>query len=109
MSLSDTPIDFNQLILSELAEMRIEAKDSFRNVNARIDITNGRLKQHDIDIALLQRDMREIAQEDAEAKLDERQDKLVTGFGKLIKNYASPVGVVALVIYQVGKTLHWWP
>ena len=107
MSISDSPIDFNQLILSELAEMRMEAKDSFRNVNARLDITNGRLRQHDIDVALLQRDVREIAQEDAETKLDERQVKLLSGFGKLIKEYASPMGIVALIVYQIGKSLQW--
>lgn len=99
-------------IIKEIHEVRDDLRIELRSVsdrmtsglvgvNMRLDTINGRVSKHDVDIAILKHDNEREEKTDTENRIENK-------FKLVLKDYASPISVVGMVLYLYGKSHAWW-
>ena len=105
VNLSPELSDLRDHIIGELRELRKELSGKIdvglAGVNTRLDTLNGRVREQEIDIAILKHDS-EYEEETA------REERIYDKFKAILKDYLSPASVVGMLLYLGGKSQGWW-
>ena len=79
-----------------------------QQVNSRLDMLNGKVGRHETDIAIIKTRMEDKDRADDKKREDARQVELISTIKNLVKDYGSPVSVIGMIVYLMGKSRGWW-